>query len=119
MGPESYGIQCECHCEAALWAQYTAAGATPRINLALRGTFENSWGVLWFQIIIFVGPTASQRENTELPLQLKKSFTITGHAALCYKPDGYGFETRWDEWIFFFNLPNPSGPIRPWGLLSH
>jgi hypothetical protein len=36
---------------------------------------------------------------------------------LCYKPEGHGFETRWDEWIFF-NLRNPSGRTIPWGLLS-
>jgi hypothetical protein len=36
--------------------------------------------------------------------------------ALCYKPESRGFETRWSE---FLNLPNPSGRIRPWGLLSH
>jgi hypothetical protein len=36
--------------------------------------------------------------------------------ALCYKPEGSGFETptRWN----FKNVPNPSGGIRPWGLLS-
>jgi hypothetical protein len=34
--------------------------------------------------------------------------------ALCYKPEGRGFETR----MKFFNLPNPSGRDRPWGLLS-
>jgi hypothetical protein len=42
-----------------------------------------------------------------------------GHAvvvkALCYKPEGRGFDTRSDE---FLNLPNPSGRPRPWGLLS-
>jgi hypothetical protein len=27
--------------------------------------------------------------------------------ALCYKPEGRGFDTRWGE---FLNLPNPSGP---------
>jgi hypothetical protein len=26
--------------------------------------------------------------------------------ALCYKPEGRGFDTRWGE---FLNLPNPSG----------
>jgi hypothetical protein len=26
--------------------------------------------------------------------------------ALCYKPEGRGFETQWGE---FLNLPNPSG----------
>jgi hypothetical protein len=36
---------------------------------------------------------------------------------LSYKPEGSGFETRWDEWIFF-NLPNPSNCTRPWDLLS-
>jgi hypothetical protein len=27
--------------------------------------------------------------------------------ALCYKPEGRGLKTQWDE-IFFFNLPNLS-----------
>jgi hypothetical protein len=35
--------------------------------------------------------------------------------ALCYKPEGLGFETRWGECL---NLPNPSSRSRPWGLLS-
>jgi hypothetical protein len=35
--------------------------------------------------------------------------------ALCYKPQGRGFDTRWGE---FLNLPNPSGRTRPWGLVS-
>jgi hypothetical protein len=35
--------------------------------------------------------------------------------SLSYKPEGRGFETRWGE---ILNLPNPSGRIRPWGLLS-
>jgi hypothetical protein len=29
--------------------------------------------------------------------------------ALCYKPEGRGFDTRWE----FLNLPNPSGRTRP------
>jgi hypothetical protein len=37
--------------------------------------------------------------------------------ALCCKPEGRGFETRLGECISF-NLPNPSGRTRPWGLLS-
>jgi hypothetical protein len=46
-----------------------------------------------------------------------------GHAvallveALCYKPEGRGFES--DEIIkFLFSLPNPSNRIKPWALLS-
>jgi hypothetical protein len=35
--------------------------------------------------------------------------------ALCYEPEGRGFDTRWGE---FLNLPNQSGRTRPWGLLS-
>jgi hypothetical protein len=35
--------------------------------------------------------------------------------ALEYKPEIRGFESRWGE---ILNLPNPSGHIRPWGLLS-
>jgi hypothetical protein len=35
--------------------------------------------------------------------------------ALCFKPEGRGFDTLWGE---FLNLPNPSGRTRPWGLLS-
>jgi hypothetical protein len=37
---------------------------------------------------------------------------------LCYKPEGLGFEIRWDECIFIFNLPNSAGRTRPCGLLS-
>jgi hypothetical protein len=32
--------------------------------------------------------------------------------ALCYKPEGRGFDARWGE---FLNLTNPSGRTRPWG----
>jgi hypothetical protein len=35
--------------------------------------------------------------------------------ALCYKPEGRGFNIRGD---LFLNLPNPSGRTKPWGLLS-
>jgi hypothetical protein len=35
--------------------------------------------------------------------------------ALCYKPEGRGFDTRLDE---ILSLPNPSGRTRPWVLLS-
>jgi hypothetical protein len=35
--------------------------------------------------------------------------------ALCYKPEGRRFDSRWGE---FLNLPNPSGRTRPWGLLG-
>jgi hypothetical protein len=33
--------------------------------------------------------------------------------AVCYKPEGRGFQNRWSE---FLNLPNLSGRSRPWGL---
>jgi hypothetical protein len=42
------------------------------------------------------------------------TFTVVVNA-LCYKPEGRGFDTRWGE---FLNLPNPSGRTTPWGLLS-
>jgi hypothetical protein len=29
--------------------------------------------------------------------------------AICYKPEGGRFETRWSNWFFFFILPEPSG----------
>jgi hypothetical protein len=32
--------------------------------------------------------------------------------ALCYKPEGRGFDTRCD----FLNSPNPSGRTSPWGF---
>jgi hypothetical protein len=35
--------------------------------------------------------------------------------ALCYKPEGRGFDTRRCD---FLNLPNPFGHTKPWGLLS-
>jgi hypothetical protein len=37
--------------------------------------------------------------------------------ALCYKPEGRGFEKLRGK-FFFFNLPNPSGRTRSCGLLS-
>jgi hypothetical protein len=33
------------------------------------------------------------------------------------KPESCGFEIRWG-WMKFFNVPNPSGRTRSWGLLS-
>jgi hypothetical protein len=44
----------------------------------------------------------------------------SGHGvlkALRYQLEGRGFEVKWGERIFF-NLANPSGRTRPWGLLS-
>jgi hypothetical protein len=35
--------------------------------------------------------------------------------ALCHKPEGRGFDSRWSE---FLNLHNLSGRTRPWDLLS-
>jgi hypothetical protein len=35
--------------------------------------------------------------------------------ALCYKPEGRGFDTRWGEILY---LPNLSGRTMPWGSLS-
>jgi hypothetical protein len=50
-----------------------------------------------------------------LPACLRGSVVVK---ALCYKPEGHKFETRWGERFFYFNLPNPSCRTRPWGLLS-
>jgi hypothetical protein len=48
-----------------------------------------------------------------------QSIVIWGHAVevktLRYKREGRGFDTRWGDCL---NLPNPSGRIGPWGLLS-
>jgi hypothetical protein len=48
--------------------------------------------------------------------ELKRSRSVVVRA-LCYKPEGRGFNSRWGHWIFF-NWPNPSGRNKPWGLLS-
>jgi hypothetical protein len=43
-----------------------------------------------------------------------------GVEALCYKPEGRVFGTRWGEFfflLFFSSVPNPSRPTRPWDLL--
>jgi hypothetical protein len=37
--------------------------------------------------------------------------------ALCYKPEGCGFENHEVD-DFFFNLSNPSGRTRAWSLLN-
>jgi hypothetical protein len=49
--------------------------------------------------------------STETASRARGSVVIK---ALCYKPEGLGFETRWGE---FLNLPNRSGRSRTWGLL--
>jgi hypothetical protein len=49
-----------------------------------------------------------------IELQMGALSSVVGKA-LCYKPEGCGFDTRWSE---FLNLPNPSSHTRPWGLLS-
>jgi hypothetical protein len=33
--------------------------------------------------------------------------------AVCYKPEGHGFDFRWGE---FLKLPTPSSRTRPWGF---
>jgi hypothetical protein len=43
-------------------------------------------------------------------------YCSTVRGALCYKPEGHGFDTRWCD--IFLTLPSPSGRTRPWGLLS-
>jgi hypothetical protein len=54
-------------------------------------------------------PNISQLYMTPRPL------TVIDFKAPGYKPEGRGFETLWGG---ILNLPNPSGPTRPWGLLS-
>jgi hypothetical protein len=49
----------------------------------------------------------------QINLGARGSLVVT---ALCYKPEGRGFDTRLGE--FFFTLHNPSGRSRPWVLLS-
>jgi hypothetical protein len=51
------------------------------------------------------------------------SILVGGHAvawlhdALCYGSEGRGLKTRCSQ-LILFNLLNPSGRTRPWGLLS-
>jgi hypothetical protein len=67
------------------------------------------------KIIVF---TAFIYESVLERLDLYSKF-ITLHSsivvkALCYKPEGRRFDTRWGD---FLNLPNPSSRTRPWDLL--
>jgi hypothetical protein len=61
----------------------------------------------------------AQRANHTTCLTYSSKLGVGGSVvvkALCYKPEGRGFDTRWSE---FLNLPILSGSTRPWGLLSH
>jgi hypothetical protein len=58
------------------------------------------------------------KHTTFVYLRVGQCFIVPSSAvvkALCYKPEGRGFEIGLGE---FLNLPDPSGRIRPWGLLS-
>jgi hypothetical protein len=65
--------------------------------------------------------TGRTRVSQHIPGQLLSYWTMTDCVkngtvkTLGYKPEGRGFETRYDE---ILNLPNPSGRTRPWGSLS-
>jgi hypothetical protein len=62
-----------------------------------RDTSELSWG------------STTVRGGFEREMYHPRSSVVV--KALCYEPEGRGFETRWGE---FFNLPNPSRRTRPW-----
>jgi hypothetical protein len=66
----------------------------------------NFWNILW----------GTQRFKQEM-IEVTRARCSLVIEALCYKPEGRGFETRRDEWIFF-GLPNPFNCTRPWGLLN-
>jgi hypothetical protein len=57
-----------------------------------------------------------KQQQLQLPFILGAWGSVVAKA-LCYKPEGRWFQTRWGECIFF-NVHNPSGLTRPWGLLS-
>jgi hypothetical protein len=60
--------------------------------------------------------TSSQAHAHTRHLQEHQTFCYATYTqALCYKPEGRGFDSRWGE---FLNLPNLSCRTRPWGLLS-
>jgi hypothetical protein len=57
-------------------------------------------------------------------ISCRKNFTFyRGHTvaylveALCYKPEGRVFDSRWDHWIF--NWPNPSSHTMALGSTQH
>jgi hypothetical protein len=75
-----------------------------------------------FQKIYFTPAQNYKQINTIYNVQIKypqgKTVGARGNVvvkALCYKPEGRGSIP--DE-VNFFNLPNPSGRTRTWGLLS-
>jgi hypothetical protein len=50
------------------------------------------------------------KERAHLYKQIANgTFQRRGHAALCYKPEGQGFQTRWGEWIYLIH-PAALGP---------
>jgi hypothetical protein len=40
---------------------------------------------------------------------------VTSGGALCYKPEGHGFDSRGGHWIFVFNWSTPSSRITALG----
>jgi hypothetical protein len=60
------------------------------------------------------GYSNNKGHNTHSEYYTKKKRERKEKQALCYKPEGRGFETRW----ICFNLHNPSGGTMALGLLS-
>jgi hypothetical protein len=51
-----------------------------------------------------VSQYAQERDKCEI-LLTRIFYDVT---AICYKPEGRGFDSRLGHWIFFFYWPNPS-----------
>jgi hypothetical protein len=68
---------------------------------------EKASGILW------IGEWVDLRAGLD-DVAKRKFLTLQRVKALCYKPEGGGFDTRLGE---FLNLLNHSGG-RPWGLIS-
>jgi hypothetical protein len=75
---------------------------------------------IWLPVHVVMYPDLQSRwtsppQNFLLLLILVRAHGSAVVNALCFKPEGRGFDTRWGE---FLNLPNPSCRTSPWGLLS-
>jgi hypothetical protein len=106
--------------EKKIWSWAPDGGTTPRQTGRLTVGRKLTSTRVWSELLCLGTETVIKklkfiREHSDYSNARMGARGSVVVQALCYKPEGRGLDTRWGE---FFNVPNPSGRIRPWSSLG-